>query len=233
MDEAARCRSAAGDAVRDIDPPALRRTIENSLDEGSMMPGALAIVTAKAASATEPDLESVAQRAAGVQLIYDGLRSIRELAREEPWAGIGADATGDQDMEDVDEKLTESNLAVLAADVAVSRGFYLLARTDAAGKAVETVRDFGHDQTVAGDSDSHDVNLEVDVLELAVIAGATAVGVDPTAELLTEAAELARRAGSPFPPADSVLPDPSDFGGDTDARAGATDGGTRTTATDP
>jgi len=228
MDEAATCRRAARGAVRDIDPPELRDAIVSAIDDGSMMPGALAILTARAAAGDDLDVDAVAERAAGVQLIYEGLSSIRELAATEPWDGV------DPDVEDVDEQLTGANIAVLAADVAVARGFYLLARTDAAGKAVETVRAFGRDQTLAGSGDrTADGTLEVDVLELAVITGATSVGADPTAELISRAGEIARDAGTPFPPADAHLPEPAEFGPDVDARAGATDGGTKRTATDP
>lgn len=233
MDEVARCRRAARDAILDIDPPELREAIESELADGSMMPGALVIVTARAATADDLDPDAIAERAAGVQLIYEGLNSIRALAASEPWAGVRAESLRNQGIADVDEELTAANVSVLAADVAVSRGFYLLARTDAAGKAVETVRQFGRDQTLAGDDGATDVNLEVDVLELAVIAGATGVGATPTAELLSRAGDLARDAGAPFPAAKPILPDPTDFGADVDVRAGATDGGPRTTATDP
>lgn len=232
MDEAAKCRRAAREAVRDIDPPELRNAIETALENDSMMPGALTLVTARAATADDLDVDTIAERAAGVQLIYEGLSSIRNLAATEPWADVPEDDEAAEPGE-IDDALTESNVAVLAADVAVSRGFYLLARTDAAGKAVETVRAFGRDQTLAGDDGLTDGSLEVDVLELAVIAGATSVGADPTQELLSRAAELARDAGAPFPPAEGHLPEPAEFDGDVDVRAGATDGGTPTTATDP
>jgi len=231
MDEAARCRRAARDAVRDIDPPELREAIETALENDSMIPGALTLVTARAATADELDVDPIAERAAGVQLIYEGLSAIRDLAATEPWADVTENGEPTEPGE-IDDALTESNVAVLAADVAVSRGFYLLARTDAAGKAVETVRSFGRNQTLAGDDGATDGSLEVDVLELAVIAGATSVGADPTQELLSRAGELAREAGTPFPPAEGHLPDPGEFDGDVDARAGATDGGTPTTATD-
>ena len=72
-------------------------------------------------------------------------------------------------------------MAILAADVLVSRGFYLLARTDAAEDAVAVVRAFGRDQTeregATGDrAVGLDRRLETDVLELAVTAGVTAAG---------------------------------------------------------
>ncbi|PSP46263.1 hypothetical protein BRC69_03975 [Halobacteriales archaeon QH_6_66_25] len=89
----------------------------------------------------------------------DGLRLTRQLSHDEPWT------TGHKEAGDLD---------VLVADVLVARGFYLLSRTTAADTAVETVRAFGHDQTVR---ETHDIpeldrNLEADVVRLAIVAGA-------------------------------------------------------------
>ncbi|MFB6312205.1 MAG: hypothetical protein ABEH64_13610, partial [Salinirussus sp.] len=85
-------------------------------------------------------------------------------------------ASGDGDTAD---------LEILAADVMVARGFYLLARTDAAGDAVGVVRSFGRDQTARRETGDPaiDRNLEADVLELAVVAGATVAGVEVPPEL--------------------------------------------------
>jgi len=168
MDEAAATRRAALDAVGDVEPARLRERIEHQLETGSMVPGVLTILSVRATTdgatggATTGDdslLDAVERRAAGVQLIYDGLRLTRQLTHDEPWR------EGDGETADAD---------VLAADVLVSRGFYLLARTDAAETAVETVRAFGHDQTVRGTTGdaSFDRNLEADVIHLAIVAGA-------------------------------------------------------------
>ncbi|UTF53859.1 DUF7114 family protein [Natronosalvus rutilus] len=151
-------------------------------------------------------LEGIAHHAAGVQLIYEGLRLTRALAHDEPWA----ETTGD----------TRADLEILAADILVARGFYLLARTDAADTAVRTVRRFGRDQTTRADADETDAaaldaNLEQDVLELAVRTGATAADADPTPELLAVATDVADVAdatattdtGLAFPPAAECLPD--------------------------
>ncbi|MEF8782236.1 MAG: hypothetical protein V5A54_03990 [Haloarculaceae archaeon] len=199
MEEAAAVRRAALDATGDVEPAPLRDTIEAQLDAGSMVPGALTVLTARALSdgasitvaASDGTMAGpVGKRAAGVQLIYDGLRLTRELAHDEPWTA-GAKA--------------KSDLAVLAADVLVSRGFYLLARSEAADAAVATVRAFGRDQTVhrkTADT-SLDRNLEADVLELAVVAGGT-MGDRTVAPGLREyAAGLAN--GSPFPDADGFF----------------------------
>ncbi|WP_323190979.1 hypothetical protein [Halostella sp. PRR32] len=196
MEEAATCRRAAREAVRDIEPDRLHDVIDDHVGEASMTPGALALLSARAAD-ENIDFASISNRAAGVQLIYDGLRLTRTLARTEPWAES--------------DDHTEPNLDVLAADVLVSRGFYLLARTDAADKAVATVQAFGRDQTRrrAPDADAPalDGSLERNVLELAVIAGTSAVGVTPSAATLDTAAALADGRGSSFSSAEAVLPD--------------------------
>ncbi|MFC7176924.1 DUF7114 family protein [Halosegnis marinus] len=80
------------------------------------------------------------------------------------------------------EARERANVDILAADVLVSRGFFLLARTDAATEAVEVVRAFGRDQTERRDADDPaalDDELEVDVLTLALVAGTTAAGETP------------------------------------------------------
>lgn len=171
MEEAAAVRRAALGAVDDVEPAPLRERIETQLGDGSMAPGVLTILTVRAldtASTGGTDgmlLDSVAERAAGVQLIYDGLGLTRQLADDEPWLSGGKD---------------EADLAVLAADVLVARGFYLLARTEAADRAVGVVRAFGRDQTHRRESDdpSYDERLERDVLDLALVAGTTAAGGD-------------------------------------------------------
>ncbi|MFC6837533.1 DUF7114 family protein [Halomarina ordinaria] len=178
MEEADAVRRAARASVDDIDPTALRDALWAVIDGGSTLPGALALLTA---SACDADVgEGLVERAAGVQLIYDGLRLTRRLAVEEPWA-TGERATGDME--------------ILAADVLVARGFYLLARTEAAVAAVEVVRAFGRDRT-RGDPPE---TLEADVLDLAVVVGATAGGIDPTPELRAVAADVAADYGVDLP----------------------------------
>jgi len=198
MDEAATCRSAAVDAVEDVFPDRLRDDIVDHVDAGSLAPGTLALRCATAAD-DALDHHAVANRAAGVQLIYDGLRLTRTLAHPQPW-------------EDVDDQ-TQPNLDILAADVMVARGFYLLARTDAADTAVETVRTFGREQTLRRDAlkdesrdpSEHDRTLERDVLELAVLAGITAGGDDPTPELYAQVDDLLAHVS------DDGLPQETDF----------------------
>lgn len=151
-----------------------------------MLPGTLTVLTAHACGLDGS--EGLLERAAGVQLIYDGLRLTRTLSHEEPWSD------GEKDAADV---------SVLAADVLVSRGFYLLARTQAASAAVDVVRSFGRDQTdrrTTGDA-SLDAELEADVLELGVVAGATAADVSPSEDLRALASDLGGDFGASFPPA--------------------------------
>ena len=168
-----------------------------------MTPGVLTLLSAQA---LEPGvaLPGIAERAAGVQLIYEGLRLTRSLAREEPWAALSeTDLEGDID----------ADLEIVAADILVSRGFYLLARTEAAERAVETVRSFGADQTrvhnADGDVAGLDRNLEADVFALGVVAGATAVGGGTPDALLAYAEDLARSCEyeDDLPPAAVALPD--------------------------
>ncbi|NHN42168.1 hypothetical protein G9C85_11095 [Halorubellus sp. JP-L1] len=182
MDEAATCRSAAVDAVEDVYPARLRDDIVAHVDAGSLAPGTLALRCARAVDDAVDD-DAIGSRAAGVQLIYDGLRLTRTLAHTEPWT-------------EVDDQ-TQPNLDILAADVLVARGFYLLARTDAAGRAVEVVQTFGREQTERRDAAAdptrdpadHDRTLERDVLDLAVLAGTTAAGGTPTPELYAYVAD--------------------------------------------
>jgi hypothetical protein len=179
MEEVAAVRRAALAAVDDVEPDRLHGRIDARLDDASLAPGVLTLVSADATSDPPIDLaDGVADRAAGVQLIYEGLSLTRQLAHDDPWIN------GDRDTADLD---------ILIADILVSRGFYLLARTEAADAAVSVVRSFGHDQTVrrTTDDESLDTALETDILELAVVAGVTAAGIRPTPTLREYATELA------------------------------------------
>lgn len=202
MDEAGAMRRAALGAVRDVEPAGLHDRIEDWLADGSMVPGVLTTRFARAAT-TNISLEDdgelsdpISERAAGVQLIYDGLRLTRRLAHDEPWAH------GDSVTADLD---------ILVADVLVARGFYLLANTEAATRAVETVRAFGRDQTVRRETDdpSLDRNLERDALELAAVAGSSLGDRGVPTGVRQFTAELAGQLAGPdpFPPAEQFLGD--------------------------
>ncbi|WP_256287716.1 DUF7114 family protein [Halobellus inordinatus] len=188
MDDAVRVRDAAHEAVDDIEPDRLREVLFDRLSVAPMTPAVLALVSARAPeTGVDTDTDGLAERAAGVQLIYEGLRLTRSLAHDEPWTLTDeSDVSGDID----------ADLDVLAADVLVSRGFYLLARTDAADRAVDVVRAFGRDQTLrrgeGADADALDRNLEADVFALAVVVGMTAVGETPSPAVLEYASELGR-----------------------------------------
>jgi hypothetical protein len=198
MDNAVRARRAARDALADIEPERLREVLRARLADASMTPSVLTFLSA---DTLDPgvDADPLAERAAGVQLIYEGLRLTRTLAHDEPWADGETDAARRADLD------------ILAADVLVSRGFYLLARTETADRAVEVVRAFGRDQTRrrerGADRSALDRNLEADVFALAVAAGTTAAGVDPGDELLDYAAGLAREFEGDLPPPDAALPE--------------------------
>ncbi|QAU13941.1 hypothetical protein EKH57_15135 [Halorubrum sp. BOL3-1] len=201
MDDAARARDAAREALADVEPEQLREALDSRLVDAAVTPGVLALVTARAVG-PGVDLDGVDDRSAGVQLIYEGLRLTRTIAREEPWVTAPTADDIDADMD------------VLAADVLVSRGFSLLACTGAARPAVDVVRAFGRDQTLrdregtdAAAAAELDRNLEVDALELAVVAGTTAVGGDPPEELLAYARDLAADCDGEFPPAGRALSD--------------------------
>lgn len=199
MDDAVRARDAAREALADVEPGQLREAIEERLADASMTPGVLTLLSARA---LEPSvrLDGIAERAAGVQLIYEGLRLTRTLSHEEPWVP-NLDGGTDADLE------------ILAADVFVSRGFYLLARTEAAERAVNVVRAFGADQTrrrsEEADAAALDRNLEADVFALGVVAGATAVDGHTPDSLLDYAERLARECDyeGDLPPAAVALPD--------------------------
>ncbi|MFC6752802.1 DUF7114 family protein [Halorubrum tibetense] len=202
MDDVVRARDAALEALADIEPDYLRETLDDLLADAAVTPGVLSLVTARA---LDPDVDpdDVVDRAAGVQLIYEGLRLTRRLSHEEPWESA---ATAEADI--------DADMDVLAAEVLVSRGFSLLSHTGAAGAAVEVVRAFGRDQTqrnregIAPEAAvALDRSLEVDALELAVVAGTTAVGGDPPAELLEYARELAADYDGEFPPPGRALPE--------------------------
>ncbi|MFC5367744.1 DUF7114 family protein [Salinirubrum litoreum] len=198
MDEAVLVRDTARETVADIEPAELGDALTGLLSEASVAPGALTLLTARA---LDPgvDLPGIAERAVGVQLIYDGLRITRLLAHTEPWTADDAEAAD-----------IAADLDVLSAVVLVSRGFYLLARTETAGRAVAVVQQFGRDQTLRqrpdADVDLLDRNLEEAVFELAVATGATAVGGRVDDDLLGFGRGLADGVDTDeLPPAESLF----------------------------
>ena len=112
MEEAAAVRRAASEATADVVPEALRETIDDHVADGSVVPGVLTLLSARVVTGEDPD--GLTEQAAGVQLIYDGLRLTRHIAQSNPWAEAGVAAEWSRE---------EADMAVLAADVLVSRGF--------------------------------------------------------------------------------------------------------------
>jgi hypothetical protein len=238
MDDGAAVRDAARAAIEDIEPSRLRDLIGSRLEGTAAMPGVLTRMSAHAAGGPDASVD-LDRRVAGVQLIYEGLSLTRSMARAPPWEDGSTDA---------------ADLDLLVANVLVARGFYLLARTDAAEAAVETVRSFGRDETAAGERDGEEARpgkqgaeeaavggedpeagaLEVDVFELAIVAGVSAVGVAPSSGSRAFAADLVRS----LPEADGRLPEGIDValeslvGGDGLARP-TREGIGASSATDP
>jgi len=183
MDEAVQARTAAKDAVDGIIPDRLQSVIDAHLARASMIPGVLALLSARVVGG-DVEETTVTDRAAGVQLIYEGLRLTRSLVDTEPWARTGG--------------TIEDDLDILAADVLVAQGFHLLAHTEAADKAVETVREFGREQTDLRERRASSArSLEANVFELAVIAGATATGNEAPVPLRQYVIGLAQSNGDP------------------------------------
>ena len=193
-------RNAAREAVGDISPARLRGIIDQRLVEGSMIPGVLTLLAARTVDADPSEggadgPDALDRRAAGVQLIYEGLRLTRTLVHDDPWlSDPGPDAGAD--------------VEVLAADVLVARGFAMLARTEAADRAVETVRAFGRAETdrEAGRAPGTR-SLEANVFELAAVAGAGVAGRDVPLPLRQYVVGLARTRPTPLPPAAESLPE--------------------------
>lgn len=194
MDEAVQARTAAREAIAGITPDRLRDVMDAHLAGASMIPGVLALLSARVVGG-DVEETAVTNRAAGVQLIYEGLRLTRTLVETEPWAQTGG--TLDDDLD------------ILAADVLVSQGFHLLAHTEAADKAVETVREFGREQTDLRERRGSSARtLEENVFELAVIAGSTATGNEAPLPLRQYVIGLARSNGDPpLPESANGLPE--------------------------
>lgn len=222
MEEADRARTAARDAVRDVEPSDLQRAMVERLSDCSAVPGALVFFAADATSGHTDD--GLAERAAGVLLVYEGLALTRELVAAVPWTADGDDAD------------TPADLDVLAADVLVAKGFRLLARTEAADAAVRTVREFGRERTdIQAGRESSTRSLEASVFDLAVVAGASASTTDVPLSLRQYAVGLADSWGErPLGAPEDVLPEhpaevmarvagPSAPDGDDAVRPSATD----------
>lgn len=203
MEEASHARAASLEAVEDVESVPLGDEIGRIIDRASMTPGALTILTARTLGGGEADPEAgadagaaAAKRAAGVQLSYEGLRLTRRLIRED-------------DRWDAEDR-SDSYVALLVAEVMVSRGFFNLARTEVAPTAIGIVRRFSRNQMLEREfgagPDELEASLEVDVVQLAVEAGATVVSEEVPPALAEYAEELAHELDAvPLPEPDEAL----------------------------
>ena len=161
MDAVSRVRAASCRAVDEVEPTGLREIITNQIESDSPTFGLTTIVVSEEVRHTNEGPITVDSKAAGVQLIYEGLRLTQDLVRENRWKN--------------NEQKLITDMDLLAADVMVARGFYLLSHTKAASKAVETIREFGIAETEWSDSPigtpTRRMSLERNIFELAIIAG--------------------------------------------------------------
>ena len=159
MDEPRRVRAAMADLLEDVTPAAFADRIQSELDAVGVAPGVL--TQAAAATGADPIAPAtVDARAAAVQVIYVGLHLTRRLIGSTPWEDAPlAETSIDADVE------------ILIADVLVAQGMRELARTPAAGAAVEVVRGFGADQRGRLEGEPPSDDLETSIIRLAVIAG--------------------------------------------------------------
>ena len=192
MEAAREVRHAVRGTLAEIDPPQLAEELDSLVRTSSMVPGVVTRVTAERLGGRDVVADAL-DRAVGVQLSYDGLRLTRELIREEGRYAV--------------EDPTDEYLALVAAEVLVSRGFGELATTPVADQAIDIVRRFSRNQTTAYERDQkhHGRSLEYDAVILAVAAGATTVDATIPDHIReygeTLAAELDRE---PLPPATEV-----------------------------
>lgn len=221
MDEITHVNEALQESLADIEPDSFRERLGDVLDAVSLTPGVLTVRTARA---IDPGVEAevAAMRGAGVQLSYEGLRLTRSLIRAEPWAEDGADTSHDIDL--------------LAAEVLVARGFYHLSDTGVATDAVEIVRRFGRNQTHERRADGPEIDrsLEVDVIDLAVRAGADlATGTVPPV-LDSYGADLARELeAEPLPEPEDALPGVEERIATLVTAPGSDDPGSQSSTIDP
>ena len=161
MDAVSRVRAASCRAVEEVEPIRLREIITNQIEGDTPTFGLATIVVSEEVGRTNEEPAILDSKAAGVQLIYEGLRLTQDLVRGNRWKN--------------NEQKLNTDMDLLAADVMVAKGFHLLSHTKAAHKAVETVRTFGITETKWSDKNDGTpvphMSLEKNIFELAIIAG--------------------------------------------------------------
>lgn len=168
MNDVSLVSEALADALEGFDPAPFGDRLEGVVAGEPLTPGVLTVRTARTLDGTV-DERAAARRGAGVQVSYEGLRLTRSTLRGEDWENL---------------ETQEYHLDLLVAGTLVARGCNLLARTGVVDQAVGIVRRFGRAQThlQTGDFEATGHSLEVDVVELAVAAGADlALGTVPPA----------------------------------------------------
>jgi hypothetical protein len=181
-----------GRSVDKLEPASFRDRLLGVASGTSRTPGVLAIQTARALDPAA-DIETSATRGAGVQLSYTGLELTRSILREQRWE------EGDTDDYYYD---------LLAAEILVSRGLYYLSGTGVRRQAVEIVQKFGRTQTETAELGTRHAGepLEMDVIRLAVDAGADLVMQTTPPSLATYREELADDLREyPLPEPDDAL----------------------------
>tara|TARA_B110000263_G_C15196510_1_gene458594 strand:- start:9 stop:659 length:651 start_codon:yes stop_codon:yes gene_type:complete len=157
-----RVNDSSCNAVSKVEPSQLKELILNRIDQKPSIFGLITTIIANENAESSDELnQSIDEKAAGVQLIYEGLKLTQELVRDEGWKH--------------EENKLQADLELLAADVMVSRGFNLLSHTPAAKKAVETIRSFGQTESIFSNglekNSSSEESLEKDLFELSIITG--------------------------------------------------------------
>ena len=189
MKEVGALTEALEGALAGLEPPPFQSRVTGAVGERPLLPGALTVRVARRVDTTA-DIQSAAARGAGVQMCYEGLERTRSVLQTEPW----------EDPDDTDSYYQD----LLVAEVLVSQGFNLLAKTGVVTDVVAIVQRFGRTQTaLEGLGHRHDEEpLEVDVLELAVNAGVDLVS-DVSPSIRAHSGDIAREL------LDYPLPDPA------------------------
>jgi hypothetical protein len=192
MDEVGAIADALERSLEEVEPAPFHSRVTAAVGERPLLPGVLTVRVARTVEPTA-DIQTAATRGAGVQLCYEGLELTRAVLRNRAWESEGG---------------TEYQQDLLVAEVLVSRGFHLLARTGVVTDAVAIVQRFGRTQTALDDLGHRheEAPLEVDVLELAVNAGVDLVMDGVPASVRAHSGDIASEL------LDYPLPDPDAVG---------------------